>query len=99
MATTPDPHGTVAIKLRGMGIPGKIHAPNLGDFQVNRRRVALVSLSFNVMMLGLGNLIVVVMMKGTLKGEGSVVVVVLMLQECRQVFEVAQSSTGLLQLH
>ena len=59
--------------------------------------MALVSLAL-VVVLGLGDLIVVVMVEGTLEGEGSVVVVIL--QKCRQVFELAegptQSSTGLL---
>lgn len=61
--------------------------------------MALVSLALIVVVLGLGGLIVVVMVKGTLEGEGSVVVI---LQECWQVFEVtegpAQSSTCLLKL-
>lgn len=64
--------------------------------------MALVSLALIVVVLGLGGLIVVVMVKGTLEGEGSVVVVVVILQECWQVFEVtegpAQSSTCLLKL-
>lgn len=31
MATTPNPHCTIAVQLRGMGVPGEIHPPNLGD--------------------------------------------------------------------
>lgn len=61
--------------------------------------MALVSLAIVMVVLSLGDLIVV-MVEGTLEGEGSMVVVVVILQECWQVFEVAespaQSSTGLL---
>lgn len=64
--------------------------------------MALLSLALTVMVLGLGGLIVVVMVEGTLEGEGSMVVMLVILQECWQVFEVtkgaAQSSTGLLKL-
>lgn len=64
--------------------------------------MVLLSLALTVMVLGLGGLTVVVMVEGTLEGEGSMVVVLVILQECWQVFEVtkgaAQSSTGLLKL-
>lgn len=50
--------------------------------------MALVPLALTV--VGFGALIVVVMMEGTLIGEGSVVVVVVGFQECWQVFEVTQ---------